>query len=675
MKVSSVSIENFMGLAGTFELSLNDLGLVHVSGRNLVDPANNNNGACKTTIWEAVTWCLFGEGLLRQQGNTERGVQADEVLNDQLNRECKVSVALDDSDGSQYVVERWRKWKGSGDKATNGVRLWINGAEPTSEQALDDAETNRLICLSLGINHEIWSRGVVFGQDTGFNFCAATALQRQSILTTVGGLEEIDVWRERCRETKKAATEALARVQGEVAALASQEGMFAASNTVALRDEWEANRARKQQDLEVRLMTLATTGRAYSQELGALQAEAAALPQLAPAEPAPIYPQPVPPPEFAERIDALMREVRRADSARHVVEGQLAALQKQSQRMAGLGQYATCPTCDQPITAQHVRACTDQLEVARAPLLQAGADADQAHHYAETALAQEKAAQARWMAEAVAAANAAQAAAQAAWQHRSRDRDALAQYQADLGRRISVKAEQLNTARRDWQALERERSTPQVNPYIAQLEREAVAWAGYQARVKAAAATEKEAQQHLDECLWWEREIPRLKTWLFDGIVDNLANEANRWLQILSGGVVWVQISTQRELASSKKLKDEIEISIYRWNPNGTITQRGYRLWSGGEKRRVALAIDLALARLLSERASKSYRFLVLDEVDRNLDSKGKEGLRRVLDELKTEKDTMLVVTHDPDFRASFDRELTVTRDAKGVTLEMSPHA
>jgi DNA repair exonuclease SbcCD ATPase subunit len=113
-------------------------------------------------------------------------------------------------------------------------------------------------------------------------------------------------------------------------------------------------------------------------------------------------------------------------------------------------------------------------------------------------------------------------------------------------------------------------------------------------------------------------------------------------------------------------------VVIYRWNPDGSVTSRPFRVWSGGEKRRVALAVDLGLSYLLARRASKAYRFLAVDEIDRHLDDLGKDGLREVLSELRQDKETVLAITHDPEFRASFDAEVVVRREGGRVSIGVS---
>jgi DNA repair exonuclease SbcCD ATPase subunit len=130
LKLLRLEICGFMGFTGRSELMLDGLGLVHIAGINEDDPGSNSNGAAKTTILEALTWCLFGEGLPRPSGNSEQGVRADEVLNDRLGKQCRVAVDLRDEDGTWYQVERWRKYKAAGEsRQSNGVRMAVEDAE------------------------------------------------------------------------------------------------------------------------------------------------------------------------------------------------------------------------------------------------------------------------------------------------------------------------------------------------------------------------------------------------------------------------------------------------------------------------------------------------------------------------------------------------------------------
>jgi DNA repair exonuclease SbcCD ATPase subunit len=644
MKPVRITIENFMGLTGQHDLALGDLGLVHIAGRNLDDPGNNSNGSGKTTILEALTWGLFGEGIPRPQGNSERGVQADEVLNDRLDRQCRVTVEIRDGE-TTWVVERWRKWKPQGGRQSNGVRL-TEGATVVGE-ALDEKETNRIICEKLGMTHDIWVRGVVFGQESQFNFCDATAKQRQEILTTVQGLEVVDAWHERCRDEKRAMTTKLAQANGGLDVRRATLAQAEKENPAPMAHEWELSKQRRYADAVRERDACGDAGKALAAELAAFQVPG----EVAPA----VWPDI--PQELSRELDVAQRAAALARAATFQADAAVEVASKVLDDLWQLNRNAVCPTCRQPITAEHKVACEKA----------AGAQKMQAAALASAALQQLKAAE-RQLTEI-------ERKVVGAKTKVLQERERLAVLQFERERAIRAHADldgRVKAERQRWAHLDRHAAAvaAEVNPYLALMDQHVARLNTLRQELSVAEHEQAAIATALDVCLWWDRELPRFKTWMFDAIVDTLAGEANRWLGIMSGGVIWIQITTQKEVGD--RLRDEVDVQIMRWNPDGTITSRPYRLWSGGEKRRVALAVDLGLSRLMASRAAKAYRFLALDEIDRHLDDRGKEGLRQVLEELRTEKDTCMVITHDPDFRASFDNELTVTKQGGQTKVEVN---
>ena len=89
-----VVIENFLSI-GSAEVSLNESGITLVSGVNQQDPLSNSNGSGKSSIFEAILWCLTGF--------TSRGSSA--VSNIQTNRSASVTLSLL-AEGSSYLLTR-----------------------------------------------------------------------------------------------------------------------------------------------------------------------------------------------------------------------------------------------------------------------------------------------------------------------------------------------------------------------------------------------------------------------------------------------------------------------------------------------------------------------------------------------------------------------------------------
>ena len=97
MKINfkDITIENFMSI-GKAQIQLNDQGYMLVSGinNNPTDTARSN-GSGKSSIFEAIVWCLTGETM---RGNKD-------IVNRYGNGTCKVILTFI-IDGDEYMIER-----------------------------------------------------------------------------------------------------------------------------------------------------------------------------------------------------------------------------------------------------------------------------------------------------------------------------------------------------------------------------------------------------------------------------------------------------------------------------------------------------------------------------------------------------------------------------------------
>ena len=646
MRLVQVSLENFMGYSEEHVIGLDRLGLVLLSGQNLDDPSNDSNGSGKSTLLEAITWCNFGEGLPRRQGNAEKGVSCDEVCSEAVGQQTRVTVIYQDEQTEEMItVRRWRKYKAGQGKRTSGASLKIGDIE---EQFLDTDECDRRICEILGITRDIWCRSIIFGQESQFNFCESTSKERADILTTVMGLEAVDGWLKRIRDVRLSESKELSRLEGALEAQLKMQQSILADDPTEKVQAWEADRLRRSAEARQRLADIEREGHqkkeALADEPVAQRIYDAAVFEEQQAQQAFTGIQPVVPPDD-QAVRLAQQGLMELQKKEAVISASLAQLQ-------ALEGASHCPTCFQPVQPQIQRqlweGCQQQLRALEGQLGHAQGMFQQAQGQWQDQLA-------RFNQEF----NESRGQALQRFQQASQQRKTAEEMQ----HRYLQLRQELVLSRSEWQrehqalrAIEGE-----TNPFSSLASQR-------QEQLDRCAQEISRLERSRDDqialiCLldWWDSEIPRFKTWLFDAVVDHFAMEANRWLQIVSGGVIWVQITTSKQLKSGD-VKDDLDVQVCRWNPDGTITTRPYRLWSGGEKRRIALAVDLGLSRLMATRASKGYRFVALDEIDRHLDQQGREGLRAVLEALKEERETCLVVTHDPDFKVSFDRRMQVTK-------------
>ena len=150
-----------------------------------------------------------------------------------------------------------------------------------------------------------------------------------------------------------------------------------------------------------------------------------------------------------------------------------------------------------------------------------------------------------------------------------------------------------------------------------------------------------------------------LKSYALDAYLGFLTESANHWVGALTGGQFSVRFESQSK--TTKSLVEKTNIRVFKHNSDGTTTERNYRSWSGGEKRRVALGVDYGIASLVASQAKTTWGTLILDESFRaHLDMEGRTAVVGLLQELKKEKDSIFVIDHDPEFQAHFENVWTV---------------
>ena len=98
MDLLAVKLENFKSFRGRHVWQMPALpGLYLVSGRNETHPELGGNATGKSTLWDALFWCLYGR--------TARGLRASNVVTWRRKKGCRVSVRLS-VDGRQFTVVR-----------------------------------------------------------------------------------------------------------------------------------------------------------------------------------------------------------------------------------------------------------------------------------------------------------------------------------------------------------------------------------------------------------------------------------------------------------------------------------------------------------------------------------------------------------------------------------------
>jgi len=154
---------------------------------------------------------------------------------------------------------------------------------------------------------------------------------------------------------------------------------------------------------------------------------------------------------------------------------------------------------------------------------------------------------------------------------------------------------------------------------------------------------------------FWEKAFSEagLVKYIIRNILNYLNGKVNFYLSHLSKGKFFIEFN--------EELKE-------------TITHAGrevhYISLSGGEKRKIDLAVLLGLQKLLALSSKDESNLMFFDEIAENLDQDGLDGLYILLSELKKEK-TLFVITHNNYLKSLMDnvKTLTITKSKGTSTL------
>ncbi|KAL6407232.1 hypothetical protein AUP68_10061 [Ilyonectria robusta] len=164
-------ITNFLGVQSTITIDFRqDLprGLTFLVG---------DNGSGKSTLVEAIVWCQFGRCI-------RSGLAVNDVVNDKVGKNC--SVILEFANG--YTIARHRKHKDYG----NSVSISLHGEQQLQLEHPNARTTQAAIDELLGTDYETYVRTVVLGHESGASFLNSTPAQRRDLIEASLGLSVLD---------------------------------------------------------------------------------------------------------------------------------------------------------------------------------------------------------------------------------------------------------------------------------------------------------------------------------------------------------------------------------------------------------------------------------------------------------------------------------------------------
>lgn len=162
-----------------------------------------------------------------------------------------------------------------------------------------------------------------------------------------------------------------------------------------------------------------------------------------------------------------------------------------------------------------------------------------------------------------------------------------------------------------------------------------------------------EREKLLPYCQFWLKGFgdDGIRKMVIDGIVPALNDRISRWLRVL--------IDERITLKFDNALEETIGRVPFDGDPFI------YPSMSGGEKRRINLAVNQSFAHVMALSAGACPNVVFLDEVSINIDENGIEGVHNMIRELSLDKQ-VFVITHDQNLLDLLEGCSTIELERRG---------
>lgn len=619
------------------DVPLSKQGLVFIFGENHDTGGATSNGAGKTTIFKAISWCLYGECV--------DGDSGDEVIRRGTKR-TSVTVTIK-ADSQRWLVTRART------KGKPHFTIQREGDAEPMDKPKD--ELQEFIIGLVGLDFHAFKNTVLYGANDIVKFADPRTKDsdRKEMLHCILRTSILQVAHRKALDRAK-------EVRGEMDAIDKKlEAADAAIEAVDLesmkrrRDSWqsehdeaiksETDKAQACRDEAKRLGDIdynaaIAVKRDEIAKLSALHDEATKHGDLD---------------ALNEQLDKSRENYGLLQSQRDKLEAQLDLC---IEGIDGLKGKSECPMCKSPLNEGHAAQHLKQLKAQKTDL-QARIDGfDKQLKEAEKVGKEIRAKR-------DAAVNKMNAASEIARSIRAFERElATKERERDQSKR-DIDA-QVTKARMHLQRAKELRD--EINPHLEAYKEGREKVKGLQAKRAKLAEERADLDMMLAHVTFWTKGFSGrgLPSFILDSAMPVITARANHYLETLADGDITMDFQTQRALKSAKgEVRDEITITATIEGNEGVTP-------SSGQRTKMNVATDLALMDLVATREHGHLDILMLDEVMDGLDAEGTERVLQLLQELRAVRSSVFVISHGANMAEIFEHGLKVVKDGGSATVE-----
>jgi DNA repair exonuclease SbcCD ATPase subunit len=635
-------IENFFSISDQLTWEMENQGLVLISGENNDSQAADSNGAGKSTLFEALVWCLWGK--------TTRGQIGDGVINRKAEKNCKVMVWVR-HEKELYYISRHRKHD------TDGNNVVFHRLGPQNEPCDLTQGTSTLtqskIDAFLGIDYDTFIQGPMIPQGHFKKFSEMSDGEQKAIFDRALQTGVLAVALKETNDRIAGASQKLSHnsswLEKTKAEITTIQGTI--EKYQIERSTWDRSKRQALCEVAKEIVAIVEQQEALWEQSQAVNFDQAIVSSKAEAT------------RLRADRDRMQREW--SDSKSEIKESlaevrvqwkdlsaKVRNLQNEIRNMEEL-KDATCPTCGQEVTVEHVATC---LEESKKDLI-------------------EKSSQSSKLAKQIEALEGDLAAKENA--HNQVWSDILSHI--NTREAVHLKLVDDASAAKAWvnelAALHRQEHTlrglfkkkqDEVTPFDDMIEYAEKEMLQKQKDLASIRATVRRYQIELENLQFWQYGFSNkgLKSHILASVTPFLNERVEHHIKALAGGELSVEFSTQTTLKSGETRE---KFSVQVTNLRGADSYAGN---SGGEKGRADLAINFVLSDLMSSRSRCPYPQRFLDEPFENLDESGIEAVMELLSDMAVGAGSIFVITHLDSMKGLFSKTLKLVKQGGLTTLE-----
>ena len=641
MYFGKLFINNFL-VIGDAEVDLHNCGLTLIEGRNEDDESANSNGAGKSSLVDALCWCLYGV--------TGRGVSGDAVINKKAKKECHVGVEVWTEGLNCYYIERGRKSSRIGNNLIV-QHIIVDGNDVGSGCELTKttvADTQALVNDLLGCSYEIFTSSIYAVQEKMPDLPALTDKNLKTLIEEAAGIDKLqrasEIAHAKYQDCVRLTTETQGKIENLTSELSNNKKLL---DDVVYERETHIRNATLERAQQLRYKDLLES---ELKKTSALPVEAVEAIEKKKAE-------------IQAKIDEYsFIEAKGAEKQRLAMSAQSHCvmtkkeIEKEKEKIADLNKEINnleakigthCSECGKVYQAEDLETAKKAIETQIAnktkEVLKQIEDFKN-----QVAKAKVLAKDAEDFKKSMPSVTKLMSAMNELNERLKKNQDV--QFQIDTQKR------ELQNLKKTIEATEEvtvKGETP-YNKTIKTLE-ESIAKLEKDKKERESEHEKYAEQQKIAEAVDELYSRKGIRAHILDTVTPFLNERTAFYLNTLSDGEI---TATWQTLTKTAKGDFKEKFSIDVQSVKGANCFAGL---SGGEKRKVRVATSMALQDLVASRAKKPIDLYIADEVDHALDASGLERMMSILEEKAKQFGTALVISHN-SLRDWIDNTIVVTK-------------